>query len=121
MMMVDVRVLVLIVLIEARDLYSRIFSMHIQVICSINKQLLYLLVTVTVICQRMFRKLSMVFRKKKPTCKAVNADMCHGDREYSNCSSATVDVCEQFIRIHGTSEVTSIAAAYSSTCLSGTK
>jgi len=73
-------------------------------------------------CQRMFRKVSRMFRKKKSTpTLPVSADMCHGDSECSSWPSAGVEACKQFVRTHGTSEVTSVAAAGPLTCLSGAK
>jgi len=72
--------------------------------------------------QIMLHKVSMVFRKKKSSSKPVNSYMSRGDHEYKNLSSAvTTDSCKQFVRAHGTSEVTSVAAADPPTCLSGTK
>jgi len=69
----------------------------------------------------MLRKVSLMFQKKKSTSKHVNADMCCGDNECVSLSSAAVNAYKQFIRAHGTSEVTSVAAADPLTCLSGTK
>jgi len=68
--------------------------------------------------QRMLRKVSMLFQRKKSASKPVNADMCHGDNECISWSSAA---CKQFVRAHDTSEVTAVAAADPFTCLSGTK
>jgi len=68
--------------------------------------------------QKMLRKVAMLFQRKKSASKPLNADMCHGDNE---CVSLSSPAFKQFVCAHGTSEVTTVAAADPLTCLSGTK
>jgi len=69
----------------------------------------------------MFQRVSKLFQKKKSTSEPVNTDMCHGDNECGSWSPAAADAFEQFVRTHGSSEVTSVAAAGPLMCLSGAK
>ena len=59
-----------------------------------------------------------MLERRKSSSKPVNRDMCHGD---GDCSVRSRDDCPQSVRIHGSSEVSCVAAAEPFTCLSGAR
>jgi len=69
----------------------------------------------------MFHKIAKILGNRKSSSKPVNRSTCHGDNGYSIRLPGDTDTCKQFVRTHGASEVTSVAAAGSSMCLSGAK
>ena len=85
------------------------------------KVIVYYWVTLFCNCQKMFRRMSKLFGNRRSTSKPVDGDTCHNDSGYSIWSPGNNDACKQFVRTHGTSEVTSVAAAESMMCLSGAK
>jgi len=76
-----------------------------------------------VLSERMLRRVSKLFGNKLSRSKTVtsNRDACYGHSGCSSWSPADIDTCQQFVRAHGSSEVTSVVAVESLTCLSGAK